>query len=720
MKKSLVIVESPSKAKTINKFLGKDFTVKASVGHIKDLPQKDLGVDIKNKFKPKYVSITKQRKIISDLKKSAEKCSGIYIATDPDREGEAIAWHIANEIRSVNKNIRRAMFNEITPDAVRNSIENPKEIDLQKVDAQQARRVLDRLVGYQVSPILWKTLYRGPLSAGRVQSVALKLICEREVEHINFKPEEYWSIHVDLETSEKESIEAKLSKYNNKKVSIPNKETTDKYIEEFKSEQFTIGSIDKKKTRRNPYPPYITSTLQQDASTRLYFPPSKTMLIAQQLYEGIELGKKGSLSLITYMRTDSNRMSSAAVENLRNFILEIFGNDFLPPKPRKFAAKKKGKIQDAHECIRPTYFDLPPDKISEFLTGDQLKLYKMIWNRAVASQMESAVINQTKVKISAGKYEFQANGSEMLFPGFLKLWKEIKANDNNADESQTQIPSGLKENTLLNLLEIKPDQHFTKAPSRYRDSSLVKELDQLGIGRPSTYATIIKTLVDRLYITREKRTLFPTELGVIVNKILISQFPDIFNTKFTASMEDELDSVESGSKNYFDVINGFFEPFNTRLDKVLSETKTIKKELEEKAGKNCPQCDNELIIKWSKNGRFYACSGFPKCKYTEPIESENKPQVETTEHICEECGSPMVVKSSRYGKFIACSAYPKCKNILKSKTGKKSPPEKAGFECDKCGKDMVIRTGRNGKFYACSGYPKCKNTKKIVDEEDNK
>ncbi|MCP4727091.1 MAG: type I DNA topoisomerase, partial [bacterium] len=525
MKKSLVIVESPSKAKTINKFLGKEFTVRASVGHIRDLPEKELGIDVEKGFVPKYISIPKQKKTITELKKEASKCDNIYIATDPDREGEAIAWHISKEISGKDKTVYRALFNEISESAVLGAINNPLVIDDKKVDAQQARRVLDRLVGYKVSPLLWKTLYKGSLSAGRVQSVALKLICEREKEQRDFKPDEYWTIDVILDPGSDNTLEAKLLRFKDKKIEISNEEASNNAVNEFKNEKFILKSLEKKKVKRNPLPPFITSTVQQDASNKLGFRPGKTMMIAQQLYEGVDLGKEGSVSLITYMRTDSFRISNEALAALRDFIQNKFGSEYLPPKPRIFKSKKKSKIQDAHECIRPVYIDKTPESIKGYLTNDQFKLYNLIWNRIASSQMECALFNQTTVKINAGDYGFQATGSEQVFAGFLKVWQGENSGENGAEEDYTKIPPGLKENMELLLKEIMPNQHFTKPTPRFTDSSLVKELDLLGIGRPSTYAQIIYTLVSRTYIQREKKTLTPTELGEIVSKIVISQFP---------------------------------------------------------------------------------------------------------------------------------------------------------------------------------------------------
>ncbi len=725
MKKSLVIVESPSKAKTINKFLGQEFNVKATVGHIKNLPESVLGVDIEKGYIPKYVTIPKQKKIVKELKLEAEKAGEIFIATDPDREGEAIAFHIAKEIGKNEKNIHRAFFNEITRNAVINAIDNPLKIDEKKVSAQQARRVMDRLVGYKVSPILWKAIYKGSLSAGRVQSVALKLICDREKEVLDFKQEEYWTIHVLLETTEKESFKAKLVRINGEKAEIHEEETAGKLIDKFRNEPFTILKLSKKKVKRQPSPPYITSTIQQDASTRLGFSPSKTMLIAQQLYEGIELGKEGSIGLITYMRTDSMRFSDEALTSIRELIIRDFNTDNLPNKPRTYKKKTKGKIQDAHECIRPTYFDRKPDDIKQYLSPDQYKLYKLIWNRTIACQMKDALFDQTTVEITAGDMGFRSTGRVVAFQGFLNIWQEMEKNGNsekevNGDEISA-LPAGLKNGMPLALKKEEPEQHFTQPPPRFSESSLVKELDQLGIGRPSTYAMTVSTLQNRKYTKKEKKRIFPTELGQIVNRVAIDNFSDIFNVNFTAEMENELDHIESGKKEYKTVLDNFYHPFLKNLDKVQKDVKSIKKNLEEKAGFKCEKCGKEMVVKWGRFGKFYACSGFPECKNILEIEEKGEKKAKTEPEKagfkCEKCGNEMVVRTGRHGKFYGCSAYPKCKSIvqLDKKTTTKAEPEKAGFKCEKCGNDMLIRAGRHGKFFACSGFPKCKNTVSLKD-----
>jgi len=718
VKKSLVIVESPSKAKTINKFLGNDFLVKATVGHIKNLPESTLGVNIDEGYVPEYVTIPKQKRVVRDLKKIAETSGDIYIATDPDREGEAIAHHISLEIGTGKHTVHRAFFNEITRNAVTEAIKNPLSIDNQKVEAQQARRVMDRIVGYMVSPILWRAIYKGSLSAGRVQSVALRLVCEREEEIKAFVQEEYWTIHVLLETPEKQAIKARLTKIDGKKAEIPDEKTAQEIVDGFKSESFVVGSIEKKKVKRHPAPPFITSTLQQEASNRIGFSPSRTMAVAQQLYEGIELGGEGSVSLITYMRTDSTRISKEALQGIRGYIAEKYGNEFVPAKPRAYKSKSKGKVQDAHESIRPTYLDRPPESVQPFLKPEQFKLYQLIWNRAVACQMTDALYNQTGVNINAGKYEFRAAGRTLLFPGFLRVWQDVPKNGNNNAKNHGEdaeefivIPPEIKKDMNLGCIEEHPEQHFTQPPPRFSESSLVKELDQLGIGRPSTYALTISTIYNRKYVSRNKKRLAPTELGILVNKIVVEHFSDIFNVNFTALMETQLDQIESGKKEYIKVLDNFYGPFQKNLEKVKNEVKSIKKAIEEKAGFTCDKCGKDMVVKWSKYGKFFACSGFPECKNTVESKDRIKEEPEKAGFKCEKCGADMVVRSGRYGKFYACSAYPKCKNtvMINGAGSKKAPPEKAGFKCEKCGADMVVRTGRYGKFYACSGYPKCKN-----------
>ncbi|MFQ5629664.1 MAG: type I DNA topoisomerase, partial [bacterium] len=698
MAKNLIIVESVAKTKTISKFLGKDYLVRSSVGHIKDLPKQRLGVDVDSGFSPEYITIRGKGKILTELRRAAQASEKVYIATDPDREGEAIASHLAEEISAKNSNIQRVMFNEITERAVRKALDSPTSIKVSKVDAQKARRVVDRLVGYQVSPILWRTIYRG-LSAGRVQSVALRLICEREQEIDDFKPEEYWTITAKVKGDETDSFLTKLFKIDNKKPAINNETDAKTHADTINQQKFVVKSITKKPVVRQPSPPFTTSTMQQETARRLGYTAKRIMIIAQQLYEGVELGKEGSVGLITYMRTDSTRIASEAIEEVRGFIHAEYGNENLPAKPRTF--KVKSSAQDAHEAIRPTSMNYAPQKVKKYLTDEQFKLYELIWKRFVACQMAAAKLEQTIVDISAGsQYLFRTTGSVIVFRGFLQLYEESKEESENNENGLdvTIIPANLKKDDLLRLLELLPRQHFTKPPARYSESSLVKELDALGIGRPSTYAMIISTLLARKYAEKNKRQLVPTELGKTVSSILVQNFPEIFNVKFTAFMEEELDQVESGSKNFVQVVGDFYVPFNSAVKTTEEKREVIKENLQKDAGETCPKCGRPLIIRWGRNGQFMACSGYPDCRHTQPLEKEEI----TTDEICDKCGKEMVVKNGRFGKFLACSGYPECKN---------TQPFTTNIDCpnDGCDGKLVERKSKRGRtFFGCSNYPTCK------------
>ncbi len=696
MGQSLVIVESVAKTKTINRILGKNYVVKASIGHVKDLPKKRLGVDIDNGFEPEYITIKGKGKTLQQLKKIAEQSSSVLLATDPDREGEAIAYHIASELKSKNGDIKRVLFNEITESAVKHAIDHPTEIDLNKVEAQKARRVLDRLVGYQVSPLLWKTIYRG-LSAGRVQSVALRLLCDREAKIISFVPEEHWSIHALLRGQNTDPFHAKLIKIQAKDFKIPDESTCQYYVDDIRKKEFIVKDKSSKTVRRNPYPPFTTSTMQQDAARRFGFSGQRIMSIAQQLYEGIELGGEGSVGLITYMRTDSTRIANEALHAVRLYVASAYGQEYLPAKPRAF--KKKGKIQDAHEAIRPTDMGCEPKKIAKYLSADQLKLYQLIWNRFVASQMEAAVYEQSNLDVEADEYRFRKTGTVTKFRGFLQVYEDMKdqeRSDENGDNDEP-FPLNINVGDKLKLLELGQKQHFTKPPPRYNESTLIKELDLLGIGRPSTYATIIGTLVQRKYAEKVDRKLIPTELGTTVNGILISQFPDIFNVAFTAKMENELDSIEEGKKKPETVLKDFYDPFQAAVQRVDADKSEIKAALQKTTDEKCPECDGALVEKWGRNGKFIACSNYPTCRFTRPIdEQESK-----TEQKCELCGSDMVIRVGRFGRFMACSAYPNCRN---------TKPISFDIACprENCGGNMVEKQSRRGKvFYGCSNYPKC-------------
>ncbi|MFQ6002144.1 MAG: type I DNA topoisomerase [Candidatus Zixiibacteriota bacterium] len=692
--KNLVVVESPAKTRTLRKFLGENFLVEASVGHVKDLPEKNLGVEIDSDFAPSYVIIKGKKKILDQLKAKSKKAKAVYLAPDPDREGEAIAWHIAQEIEKVNPQIYRASFNEITKTAVLAGIKEAGKIDMDKVNAQQARRILDRLVGYKISPILWKTVYRG-LSAGRVQSVALRMICEREKQIEDFVPKEYWSITAILETEDKESFPAKLVKIDGKDFEIATQENAEKIIVDLRNKKFVVMKVTREKRKRFPYPPYITSTLQQDAARRLYFSSQKTMKIAQMLYEGVELGEKGSVGLITYMRTDSPRIAEIAKKAAKDFIAENLGTDYIPSKPRQYKSKKIA--QEAHEAIRPTYIDYTPDQLKGFLTKDQFKLYQLIWNRFIASQMAEAVFDSVIVEIEAEKYLFKASSSELLFDGFLKIYQEMK--EENSEE-EFKLPA-LKERETLNLLKLLPKQHFTKPPPRFTEASLIKELEENGVGRPSTYAQIITTPTQPTYVELEKKKLCPTELGRTVNEILVKNFPNIFEVNFTANMEEELDKIEEGEEDWVKVLNDFYSPFKSNLKRVENEKGKIKQMTQQRTEEICEKCGSPMIIRWGKNGRFLACSAFPSCKNTKPLESDENREL-VSDQKCEVCGAPMMVKTSRYGKFLSCSKYPECKF---------SRPFSIGVNCPEegCGGYLVERKSKRGKiFFGCANYPKCK------------
>lgn len=704
-KKSLVVVESPSKAKTINKYLGKNYKVTASVGHIIDLPKTKFGVNIEDGFKPQYIKIRGKEKVIKELKESSKKAANVFIATDPDREGEAIAYHIASIMDNESKNVKRIEFNEITKSAIETAINSPREIDMAKVYSQQARRVLDRIVGYEVSPILWKTIYRG-LSAGRVQSVALRLLCEREQEINSFKPEEFWTISIDVKNDISEPFTAKLikirSKESNKfvKAEIKNENESRNHVNEIKASELTITLLSKREVKKNPVPPFITSTMQQTAARVLRFSTSQIMRIAQQLYEGVEIPNQGSVGLITYMRTDSTRISDEAIESGRNLIKSDFGDEYLPAKPKIYKSKKSA--QDAHEAIRPTYLtnEYHPDALKKHLSSNQYKLYNLIWKRFIASQMNPAKFDKTVVEITGGNYLFRVEGEVLKFEGFLKVYGEnLQENKENGENGNNKIPSGLKEKDILKLLKVNPQQNFTKPPPRFSESTLVKELDKLGIGRPSTYAQIITTIISRKYIEKKESKLFATDLGETVNSILIKNFPKIFNVKFTAEMEDELDKIAVNDDQYESVMNDFYTPFKEALEDVKSNKDKIKSDLQEKTEEVCDKCGKAMLIRWGRNGRFMACSGYPECKNTKPLDEAEIPQ--ETDEKCDKCGSPMVIKTGRFGKFLACTKYPQCKTTRPIPLGVKCPN-------DKCNGDIIERRSKKGRlFYGCSNYPDC-------------
>ena len=709
MAKNLLIVESPAKTKTLARFLGSDFEIMATIGHIVDLPKSKIGVDPANGFEPQYTVIEGKEKVIKDLQKAAKGATRIYLAPDPDREGEAIAWHVANTLGKKSKaEIVRVTFNEITKSAVLDAIKSPREIDLNLVNAQQARRVLDRIVGYTVSPFLWKTIAYN-LSAGRVQSVALRLVCEREEAVRAFKPQEYWHITADLQTTKKKSFSARLHKIDGKtvvkageegtsKICIPSEKEVKKYIADLKKEDFIVSDVKKSSRTRKPYAPFITSTLQQQAARAFGLAPKRTMSIAQKLYEGIDIGKEGQVGLITYMRTDSVRVSTEALSAVRAFIKKEYSADYLPGKPISYGKKKSA--QDAHEAIRPTSVARTPEKMKKHLTPQQLKLYTLIWNRFVASQMNSAEYDVLTVEIDAGKYKFRVTSQKLVFDGFLKLYHEEKEPDENGNgEFGADALPTLKSGEKLNLLELNPNQSFTKPPARFSEAMLIKELEADGIGRPSTYASIISTIKDRKYAELLERKLAPTELGQAVNKILVENFGDIFNVKFTANMEKELDLIELGEDDWVKVLGDFHTPFMANFDSLKGREKEIKESMIEKTDIECDKCGKPMIIKWGRNGRFLSCSDYPACKNAKPLPGEE--QEMSTDKTCEKCGKPMVIKVGRFGRFMACSGYPECKTTM---------PITLGIPCPKkgCEGEVVEKKTRSRRmFYGCSKYPNC-------------
>ena len=733
MPKSLVIVESPAKAKTIRKYLGPDFRVEASSGHLVDLPSRSLGVDIENGFVPDYTVIKGKSKYLDNLRRASRGAERIYLASDPDREGEAIAWHIADRLDLWDR-VHRVLIHEITEAGVRDSMSRPVEIDRDRFESQQARRILDRIVGYQVSPVLWKTIKKG-ISAGRVQSVALKFVVEREREIEKFEPREYWTLDALLkrkEDSEKEEFSAALHSFGGKKAKIENEEQSKLILDALSGKDFVVGSVEKKERRRRPLPPFITSTLQQDASKKIRFSVKRTMAVAQKLYEGVELGSEGPVGLITYMRTDSVRISPNALEEARSFISGRYGSGYVPKKPNLFKVKKAA--QDAHECVRPTFPSREPEQLRGFLTDEQYKLYSLVWKRFIASQMTPAVYDQTRVDIAAGDGIFRATGNVMKFPGFTAVYEEAVEKDEKslaeAKKDEDKRLPGLSEGQVLDLLKLDPRQHFTQPPPRYSESSLVKELEEKGIGRPSTYASILSTIQDRGYVEREKGRFSPTDLGSLVNDFLVDKFPRIMNEEFTAQMENDLDRVEEGSVGWVDLLNGFYEGFSESL--TLAERASEERTLTDV---ECEKCGSLMDVRLGKYGQFLSCSNYPDCRNTKDFRREDGKIViqertgpEVCEDVsCEKCGKPMVVKKGRYGEFLSCSGYPECKNSKHFERGedgriivreRAAPEVREDVSCEKCGKPMVVRSSRRGKFLGCSGYPKCRSTLNL-DENGN-
>ncbi|MFA6665561.1 MAG: type I DNA topoisomerase [Armatimonadota bacterium] len=742
MSKSLIIVESPAKTKTLKNFLGEEYSIEASMGHVRDLPKNQLGVDVGDGFKPKYVSIPERRTVLSHLKKAVSGAKQVYLATDPDREGEAIAWHLEQALKI--KDAKRIEFNEITKSAVKDALDHPREVNEDLVDAQQARRVLDRLVGYKLSPLLWSKVKKG-LSAGRVQSVAVRLVCDRERQILAFVPEEYWSVTARLAKDDK-TFSAKLIEKAGKKIKLGVEADAKRVLAELEGASYTVSGVKEREQKRNPAAPFITSTLQQEASRKLGFSNKKTMSVAQTLYEGVGLGSEGSVGLITYMRTDSTRVAGEAVSQAREFILSEYGKEFVPASPRQYKSKKSA--QDAHEAVRPTSVLRRPKDIDKFLSRDQARLYRLIWQRFLASQMASLVMDIVTVDISAADYTFRATGSTVKFPGFTVLYTEGRdaSPGQEEEEEEGQLPK-LSKDDVLRLIELLPKQHFTEPPSRYTEATLVKALEEKGIGRPSTYAAIISTIIDRKYVELEEKKFKPTDLGFTVTDLLVKHFPKVMGEEFTAEVETELDEVAEGDIDWEKVISRFWEPFAKSLEDAKANMESLKTPPQE-TGEACPNCGKPLVIRESRYGKFLGCSGYPKCKTVvsrgageacpvpgcggEMVETspgsgrlkcshapqcqfvsrtkvqegegaEGAPGETESAGICPNCGKPLVRRQGRYGEFLGCSGYPKCKTII-------SQPKPVGVKCptEGCTGDIIERRSKHGKlFYGCSRYPDC-------------
>ncbi len=709
MTKPLIIVESPTKIKTLKKYLGKHFKIAASAGHIRDLPIKNLGIDIDKDFKAKYVNIKDKSKVIANLKTLAKNTTDVYLAPDPDREGEAIAFHIMDILKKKDRKFHRILIHELTQKGIEQALENPGVPDVHKYDAQQARRKLDRLVGYQISPLLWQKVQRG-LSAGRVQSVAVKIICDREREIRKFEPEEFWTIDADLMADLPPEFSASLIKINRKKAKIKNEEQSSGIVRDLNNASFTVSEVKAKTIKRNPQPPFITSKLQQDAINRLRFSAKKTMIVAQQLYEGIEIGTGGPEGLITYMRTDSTRISPDAAHEAMQYISQEIGPEYALKQPRYF--KNKNKAQDAHEAIRPTSVFHAPEKIESFLTPDQFKLYDLIWKRFVSSQMAQALIDQKTILIQAGTaYLFSVAGSTVKFPGFMKIYSQNNTSKDNDIQNLPDVEAG----TVLKRLAIHPKQHFTKPPPRFSEASLVKELERNGIGRPSTYATILTVIRDKGYVDLVNRYFIPSELGFIVNDLLVASFPTVLNISFTARLENNLDDVEGGRMEELELLNQFYSSFKQSLD-AASENMVSVKGVGLDTALDCPECGSELKIKIGRNGHFLACIGYPDCSFTSNYTRDDKgtisiveKQVDNTKvKDCIKCGKPMVQKEGRFGLFLACTGYPECKHTESVNAASQS--SSIGVNCPEpdCKGAIVEKKSKRGKlFYGCSAYPEC-------------
>lgn len=705
---ALVVVESPAKARTIGKYLGNAYTVKASVGHVRDLPKSKTGVDVENGFEPSYEVIDGKKKVVAEIRKAAREVETVYLASDPDREGEAIAWHIAEEIKDVNTNLRRVLIHEITKKGVAAALAAPMDIDLNKTDAQQARRILDRLVGYEISPILWNKVQRG-LSAGRVQSVAVRLVCEREAEIKAFQPVEYWSVEASCRAGTPPGFDAKIWRFDGERAEPKTKAEAETIATELRAGDAEVITVEKKERRKRPQAPFITSKLQQDAARKLRFSAKRTMALAQRLYEGVELGAEGPTGLITYMRTDSTRVSDDALTALRAHISETYGPEYLPEEPNSY--KTSSRAQDAHEAIRPTLMEWTPERVGKALVdnpeGPELtKLYNLIWQRFVASQMVQAVYDSTTVDLQRGRAVLRANGQIMKFPGYTKVYEVAETDDAKAEaaESADRLLPEVSVGDVVTLEEVRPEQHFTQPPPRFSEASLVKELEERGIGRPSTYASIMSTIVDRGYVEKREARFFPTELGVLVNGLLVDSFPQIVSVDFTANMENDLDKVEEGEVDWRKLLGGFYEPFKSDLERAKTEMRDVKRE-ETPTDYICEKCGGPMVIKWGRNGSFLACAAYPGCRSTKEVVKnldgtwELVPE-QTTDEVCETCGAPMTIKRGRFGSFLACTKYPECKT---------TKPISLGVKCPKpgCGGFLAEKRSRRGKpFYGCSNWAK--------------
>ncbi len=721
MAKDLVIVESPAKARTVQRFLGNKYVAKASMGHVRDLPKTKMGIEIEDaRFKPTYRVMNDKRKVVNDLSKRAKSAGTVYLATDPDREGEAISWHLVEAAKIPLNKTKRVVFHEITREAIHEAFDHPRELDYNLIDAQQARRLLDRLVGYRLSPVLWGKVKRG-LSAGRVQSVALRLVVDREREIEAFVPVEYWTIDANL-AKRLENADSRVEfkaalrslKGKRKKMEIPNGEEAARIVSDLEGANYAVDSVRKRERRSRPAPPFITSTLQQDASRKLRFTARRTMTVAQQLYEGLNIGEEGSVGLITYMRTDSTNVAEAALNEASAYIKKEFGSEYAPKSPRIYKRKVKG-AQEAHEAIRPTSIMRAPQEMRQYLNNEQYRLYDLIWKRMLASQMSDALFDSTRVDINASaaksdaEYVFRATGSVLKFAGYRVLYME--GTDDVASENEETPPlPDLAEGDALDCMGLSSDQHFTQPPPRFTEATLIRALEDQGIGRPSTYAPILATIMDRDYVQKENNRFVPTRLGTVVTDLLTANFPDIMDVGFTATMEEQLDDVADGEREWEPVLKDFYHPFDLSIEKAMKEAERVPRELlDEKTDEVCEKCERPMVIKSGRYGRFLACTGYPECKNTRPVETEEERALrervsEEVDEFCEKCERPMVVKTGRNGRFLACSGYPECKN---------AKPFLVGVDCPECGSDLAERKqkGRNGRiFYGCVNYPDCKFT----------